>query len=156
MNAAASSLNAAFKSSTDQLCQERPVNVSPWSFHSAAPSSRPNTYGACETMSNPTDGRNFGPLTTGQEQTRANLQRKFDVHFPDRAKTTAKRTGLSPETVDLYKQVNVPKAWARFAEVCKANPAFAIDILEDLGISIDQDRNSYALFLSLQRAVRGE
>jgi hypothetical protein len=100
--------------------------------------------------------RNFPQLTSDRERTRANLQLKFKAHFPEPAKKVAREVGLSPETVDLYRQSGIPKSWAQFAQICRANPAFALDVLEDLGITIDQDRNAYALFLSLQRAVRGE
>jgi 2-hydroxychromene-2-carboxylate isomerase len=107
-------------------------------------------------MQPPTNGRNSRTVTANREQTRASLQQKFKVHFPDQTKKVARQVGLSPETVDVYKQANVPQAWAQFAEVCKANPAFALDVLEDLGISIDQDRNAYTLFLQLQKTVRGQ
>ena len=102
------------------------------------------------------NGRNVQTQALSKEQTRASLHQKFKVHFSEPTKKIARQVGLSPETVDVYKQANIPQAWAQFAEVCKANPAFAFDILEDLGISIDQDRNAYVMFLQLQKQVRGE
>jgi hypothetical protein len=97
-------------------------------------------------------GRNYG---TVKHQTRTSLHGKFVRHFSEPAKVVARKVGQSADTVDLYRQTSVPQAWAQFAEYCRANPAFALDILEDLGIDIDQDRNAYAMFLQLQKQVRG-
>lgn len=99
------------------------------------------------------NGRNAFGLQGAREQTRASLQRKFKEHFPDPAKKVGRNVGLSAETVDVYRQANVPQAWAQFAEVCRANPHFALDVLVDLGIDLDNDRDAYAQFLSMKRAM---
>jgi hypothetical protein len=144
-----------------RLQSRRPEEVSHRSevrfhaVHSVTPSQRPQLGEERGDMPPALNGRNTNGLQGGREQTRASLQRKFKQHFPDPAKKVGRNVGLSAETVDVYRQANVPQAWAQFAEVCKANPAFAIDILEDLGIDIDQDRNAYVLFLQLQKQVRG-
>jgi hypothetical protein len=104
-------------------------------------------------MASPNNGRNLGGLTTNREQTRSRLHQKFKVHFSEPSKVTARRVELSAETVDLYKQANVPEAWATFAAVCRANPHFALDVLVDLGIDLDNDRDAYAQFLSMKRTM---
>lgn len=107
-------------------------------------------------MPSGSNGRNTSALTNSREQTREALQRSFKVHITDTAKTAARKVGQSAETVDVYRQVNVPIAWAQMVEWCRAYPAFALDVMEHMGLDIDQDRNAYVLFLQLQKQVRGE
>ena len=103
-------------------------------------------------MPNPKTGMNCVQLTRNREQIRASLTQKFRLHFQEPSKVVARKIGKSAEAVGLYREQSVPQAWASFAETCQANPHFALDILSDLGIELDDDRHGYAQFLSMKRA----
>jgi hypothetical protein len=107
-------------------------------------------------MPSPVDGRNSGALTKSREQTRDALQRSFKLHVNEPAKVAARKIGKSAETVDAYRQVGVPQSWADLVECCRKYPGFALDVMEAMGLDVDRDRDAYAMFLSLQRAVRGQ
>jgi hypothetical protein len=87
---------------------------------------------------------------------RTNLHRSLTLHVTDTAKVVARKTGASPKTVDSHRQGNVPQSWAQMIAYGRAYPGFALDVVELMGVDIGQDREAYALFLQLQRQVRGQ
>jgi hypothetical protein len=123
-------------------------------FHRFSPSQRIETYAETTGMPCPSNGRNSSALTNCREQTREVLQQSFKLHVTEPSKVAARKLGKSAETVDAYRQVGLPKSWADMIECGRKYPAFALDVVEMMGLDIDRDRDSYAIFLSLQRAVR--
>lgn len=137
------------------VANDHPTNISQ-SLHSNSSPSSPEQHGEDGVdMLPPSDGRNSRTLTKGREQTRDTLTERFKVHVTDPSKVAARKIGKSAETVDAYRQIGVPQSWADLIECCRKYPAFALDVLEVMGLDIDRDRESYAIFLSLQRQMQG-
>lgn len=97
--------------------------------------------------------RNFGD---SRVETRTSLHARLVAHVKEPSKVAAQRVGASPDSIDSYRQGNVPQSWAQMIAFGRAYPGFALDVMEMMGIDVDRDRNAYALFLSLQKQVRGE
>lgn len=91
-----------------------------------------------------------------RSETRTSLHRALRLHVNDPAKIAARKTGASVDTVDNHLAGNVPQSWAQMIAYCRAYPGFGLEVLELMGIDIDRDRQAYAIFLSLQKTVRGE
>jgi hypothetical protein len=99
--------------------------------------------------------RHFSAFTDPKHQTRTRLQESLTLHVTDPAKVVARKVAASPDTVDAHR-ASVPQSWAGLIAYCRAYPAFALDVLEEMGIDIDRDREAYAMFLLLQQRVRGQ
>lgn len=85
---------------------------------------------------------------------RTRLQQSLTLHVTEPSKVVARKVDASPDTVESHR-ASVPQSWAGLIAYCKAYPAFGLEVLELMGIDIDRDRESYALFLRLQQQVRG-
>jgi hypothetical protein len=99
--------------------------------------------------------KNISAFADPTYRTRTRLQHSFRLHVTDPAKVAAKKTGASPDTVEAHKQA-LPKNYAQFIAYCRAYPGFALDVIEEMGIDLDQNREAYVMFLQLQKTVRGE
>lgn len=130
-------------------------NHFPSSLHDNAPSSPNHNGEESADMLPPSAGRTTDTLTNNREQTRDTLTERFKVHVTEPAKVAARKLGKSAETVDAYRQIGVPQSWADMVETCRKYPAFALDVVEVMGLDIDRDRESYAIFLTLQRQMTG-
>lgn len=154
---------AALRSSDnprDQILADETRELSNWQhflgpLHKSIPSQRLNNGEDGVDMLPPINGRNTRGLTNDREQTRDTLTERFKVHVTEPSKVAARKLGKSAETVDAYRQIGVPQSWADMVECCRKYPAFALDVVEAMGLDIDRDRESYAIFLSLQLQMQG-
>lgn len=69
------------------------------------------------------------------------------------SKTVARRIPYGPDSIDNFRQGNIPEAWVRFCKTSQALPLFGLQALEPMGIDIDQDPQSFAKFLEYQRYI---
>jgi hypothetical protein len=137
----------------------RPENQSPRSqvrLHDViAPSLRPEIYAEREMYSTGSTPRNS---RKSRNDIRTSLAVALVENVPPRtipAKEVARHVESSIDTIDARRQGNIPVAWAEMIEYCRAYPAFGMEVLEQMGIDIDQDRQAFAIFLQLQNQVRG-
>lgn len=72
------------------------------------------------------------------------------------SKEVARKIDASMDTVESHRQGNIPQSWAQMIAYCRAYPAFGVEVMELMGIDIDQDPRAFVLFLQLQKQVRGE
>jgi hypothetical protein len=94
---------------------------------------------------------------TDRTETRTSLHVRLVEHVTEPTKDVLRKVPhISADSIDAYRQKNVPQAWAQMIAFGRAYPGFALDIMEMMGIDIDRDRNAYATFLQLQKQVRGE
>lgn len=101
-----------------------------------------------------TDPKNISGYRDPKHATRTRLQESLALHVTDPAKVVARKVAASPDTVDAHR-ANVPQSWATMIAYCRAYPAFGLEVLDLMGIDIDRDREAYAMFLALQKQVRG-
>lgn len=120
-------------------------------FHSS-PSS-PHKHGARDMGD--TSGTNRRISVDHKHEARTRLRRSLELHVTDPAKVVARKVDASPDTVEAHRR-EIPKSWAQMIAYCRAYPAFALDVVEAMGLDIDRDREAYSMFLQLQKQVRGE
>lgn len=101
-------------------------------------------------------GENARNSVDPRDDARTSLKLAFRQHVTGAPKVVAKKVGTSPDSVESYRSGNIPQSWAQMIAFCRAYPAFGLEALELMGIDIDRDRNAYAIFLNLQKQVRGE
>lgn len=93
-----------------------------------------------------------------RNEIRKSLHNMLNAAVPLRlipAREVARHVESSIDTIEARRQGNIPIAWAEMVEYCRAYPAFGMEVLELMGIDIDQDRNAFVMFLQLQKQVRG-
>ncbi len=106
-------------------------------------------------MPSPADPKNISAFAGPRYATRTRLQELLTVHVTEPVKVVARKVAASPDTVEAHR-ASVPQSWATMIAYCRAYPAFGLEVLEMMGIDIDRDREAYAMFLMLQKQVRGE
>lgn len=145
------------KSSNDFVRNDADLNHLPSPLlQNEAPSFSPQQYGEDDVpQSIGTNPKTFGTSGDPKSETRTSLHRALTLHVSDPAKIVARKTGASVDTIDNHRAGNVPQSWTQMIAYCRAYPAFALDVVEMMGLDIDRDREAYALFLSLQRQMRG-
>ena len=151
--------------SARSVCQDQPAQYLrsnrsdtrhlPKSLQQSSPFSPNKLKG--EDMGDTSDIVTKNPGTSGvpREQTRTQLHRSLTLHVTEPAKVVARKVAASPDTVESHRQ-QIPQSWANLIAYCRAYPAFALDVVEAMGLDLDRDRDAYATFLQLQRQVRGE
>jgi len=123
--------------------------------HSSAPSSRPNTYAERDEMPSEPITKTCFTSSDPRNHARTRLQESLTLHITEPAKVVARKVAAPPKTVESHRQA-IPKSWGQLIAYCRAYPAFALDVVEAMGLDIDRDRAAYSAFLSLQRQIRGE
>lgn len=91
-----------------------------------------------------------------RSETRTSLHIRLVSHVREPTKEVLRKVrGVSADSVDAYRQKNVPQSWAQMVAFGRGYPGFALDVMELMGIDIDADRAAYAQYLELQRRIRG-
>lgn len=125
-------------------------------LHSSSPVPRPDND-----VEGPVPDTRSTPRNSGQSlnEIRKSLHARLSASIPLReipSKEIARRIDASADTVESHRQGNIPQSWAQMIAYCRAYPAFGVEVMELMGIDIDQDPRAFAMFLSLQKQVRGE
>lgn len=93
-----------------------------------------------------------------RNEIRTRLASALTEHVPPRvvpAKEVARHVDSNIDTIEARRRANIPVAWAEMIEWCRAYPGFGMEVLELMGIDIDQDPRAFAKFLELKNLVSG-
>src|SRR4051812_47135445 len=139
------------------------VSNSNWSsdsvviHHSVTPCS-PSTDKATD-VSNSSGSRDRN-LSVLQNNAERSVQARFSRHVTESPKVVAQKLAkagvpISPFTVEAHQQ-SLPKAFDTQFGYCRVYPAYALDCLEVMGIDLDMHRDGFAVYLEMQRRIRGQ